>query len=121
MYTNLRAAGYKIILLLCYSTAENRQVATEHRAKVQGFIQATSKNLREKALLFPRRFPIYFKYADVVHLYWTDHFLEGSTLVAPFEREQGLQVHNKESFAKFNAQYDKEREGTDLKPLETYF
>lgn len=121
MYVNLRAANYKIILLLCYSSAESRHEATEHRAKTQDFVQATPQNLREKALLFPRRVPIYFEHADVIHLYWTDHFLQGSTLAATFEREKGLQVLNQDSLAKFTAQYNMEREGTDLAPLETCY
>lgn len=120
IYQKLKENGYKISLLLIYSTDENRSNALQHRTKVQNFVQNTLEDSIKKGKLFAERLPVYFQYADEMNIYWIDHFLESQTLAATLKRGQSMTVHNAEAMKKFTDQYDKDRAGKDLKPLQAY-
>ncbi len=122
LYKKLKENGYKIVLLLCYSTEEERIRALQHRFKNQSFIQIIDpQDIINKGKIFPERFPIYFQYADEIELYWIDNFLEGAMLAARLERGKGMTTYNAEAMQKFSQKYDKDRKDkTHLLPLSTF-
>lgn len=84
-YKILKSQGYQIELVLCGSKDQNRVASLDHRAKEQGFIQIAEKDIMDKGRMFYERMPIYFQYADVLHIYWTEDFKKGSIKVATFD------------------------------------
>lgn len=121
LYQKLTGNGYKIILLLCYASDEHRVNAVMHRAKNQNFVQTSAEDTIQKGKLFPERFPIYFKYADEMQLYWTDPSnLEHSTLAATLRAGKGMVIHDENAMKKFTAQYNLDSQGKEWKALESY-
>lgn len=119
LYKKLKENGYKIKLLLCGSSDQNRVNAINHRSKVQGFCQVAKQDVIDKGKWFFERLPIYFKYADELDLFWTDNFLHGSSLVATYNKTTGLKAFDQEGMNKFKKAYDEARkesmpEFTDL-------
>ncbi len=148
IYKNLKQKGYKIVLLLCYSTDENRVLALQHRTEVLGFYRLVPEEIVSKGKVFPERFPIYFKYADEIQFYWVDNFLKGETLAATLYKNPGkidkdinpnkelnnndlktvlsrqyknksLNIVNAAAFKKFTDKYGEDSEGRNLISLET--
>lgn len=106
LYKKLKANNYKIILLLCYSTEEERLRALEHRFKNQSFIQILDpQDIINKGKFFPERFPVYFQYADEIELYWVDNFLAGAILAAKLERGKGMTTYDAKALGKFTQKY----------------
>ncbi len=110
IYQKLKVRGRKITLLPCYATDETRVAALKHRAEKQGFCQVDAQDIINKGKMFSERLPIYFKYADVLHLYWRDHFDADGIRAATYEKGKPLVVHNEEAFQKFKDQYDHDRQ-----------
>lgn len=108
IYKKLKMNNYKIILLLCYSNDEARINTIYYRLKNQGFIQSTYEDLINKGKFFPECFPIYFKYADEIKLYWTEDFIKGSINAATYTKKLGLLIHDKEALNSFIKKYDKD-------------
>jgi hypothetical protein len=107
LYKKIKQRNYKIVLLLCYATDETRVAANAQR---QGFFfQATPEDTINKGKMFPERFPIYFKYADEIHIYWTDDFLNGSKHAATYNKNQGFVIYNSEAMNNFIKKYDDDR------------
>lgn len=72
LYEKIKARGYHIKLLLCYSHDETRKQRIESRETEQGFVQSDLGDVIEKEKMFPERFDDYFKYADELVFYWND-------------------------------------------------
>jgi hypothetical protein len=94
-YQSLKTKGYKIVLLLCASSDQNRQEACEHRQKTQCFVQNDPKDTVEKGKMFFQNFPTYFKSADEIQLYWVNKFSDGWEQVGSFTQKVGLKVLHK--------------------------
>lgn len=92
LYKKLQAKGYKIMLLVCMSSPENRLEAVKNREEHQGFVQSTPTDFVEKQAAVLKNFPIYFKYADDIKLYWVEDFKQGSILVGTYTQAGGLKV-----------------------------
>ncbi len=117
LYQALKRNKYKIILLLCNSTDENRINSLKHRAKVQCFCQTDPVDVVKKGKMFPERFSTYFEYADELHFYWIDDFLKGAVLAAVLQKGV-LTIYDAEAMEKFTQKYDQDRQGTELKSLQ---
>jgi len=115
-YKKLKKQGYRIVLVLCGSTDENRKNSLEFREKELKFYQSNFDDYVDKGKLFYQRFPIYFKYADEIHFFWTEEFRKGSEEVAILDRETGFKVINQKSLDKFIAEYRGNSKG--LPPFE---
>jgi hypothetical protein len=77
LYTYLKAAGYRIVLLLCYNHEETRKKLNDNREREQAFVKVTADDMIKKGEDFSRRFDIYFKYADEILFYWNDKVEHG--------------------------------------------
>lgn len=119
LYKNLKIKDYKIVLLLCYSSDENRMNALKHRTEVIGSYRLVPEEIVSKGKIFPERFPIYFKYADEIQLYWIDNFLNGEILAATLNKNsKSIIIHNEKAMEKFRSKYNEDRIGKSLEPLE---
>lgn len=118
LYKNLKKEGYKIILLLCDTTDENRQASIRHREKAQGFYQVTPEDSGTKSAAFYDRFPGSFEYADELYFYWTEDFRKGSIQAARFNKMEGLKVLNTGAYNRFKDKYDNARRTKPLPPFE---
>ena len=107
-YKDLKEKGYKIYLIFCASTDDNRVKAIENRETVQYLVQSTPEDARNKADTIYRRFQDYFDVADQVDIYWTDVFAQGSTLAATFENKK-LTIQDQDAFARFERDYNERR------------
>jgi hypothetical protein len=118
LYKTLKDNNYKITLLLCGSTIENQRASIEHRLKNQALIQSSTEDLESKYGNFFDMLPTYVEWADTLHLYWTQDFVQGSTKIATYARKDGLIKHH-DDFAKFEAAYEKHRaaKNPSLPPL----
>jgi hypothetical protein len=106
-YQKLKKRGYRITLLLCFSPPENCARAIRYRNTRQGFVQSTGEDLKEKARMFYERIPVYLKYSDEVHLYYTGRFWkEPSAHVATYTREKGLKISNTKGLGHIKRLYD---------------
>ncbi|MBX9702838.1 MAG: zeta toxin family protein, partial [Silvanigrellaceae bacterium] len=105
-YQTLKKKGYKITLLLCASSYENRLNAIKHREDVQKFVQATPEDVMNKVNLFYKNFPVYFDFADEIHMFWTDKFSEGSKEVALFAKNSKIKILDESDFEKFKNSYE---------------
>lgn len=88
-YTELKKAGYKIILLLCYAENDTRLHLNSIRETQQGFVKITSEDMINKEVLFPKRFDLYFEFADEIHFFWNNS-LEHQRLPTPCAHYQKL-------------------------------
>jgi hypothetical protein len=68
--------------------------------------------------MFPERFPVYFKNADKIRLYWADDIKSGSQEVARIENGN-LTIYDKDDYDKFVLQYSLDREKSE-KDLPTW-
>lgn len=118
LYKKLKEKGYKIVLLLCNTTDEDRIAALQHRVKDQCFCQVDPEDVVNKGKAYPERFVDYFTYGDEIYLYWIGDFQKGATLAASLERGKKMQVYDQKALEKVIAQYDQGREGKDLQPLQ---
>ncbi|MEI8320414.1 MAG: zeta toxin family protein [Alphaproteobacteria bacterium] len=107
LYEKLKTESYRIELLLCDTTDENRIAYIANREKT--FYQSTPEDAVEKAKAFYERMPVYFKYADTIKFFWTDDFNKGSVQWGNWDRKDGLNIMNKEAFEKFVDRYEKYR------------
>jgi predicted ABC-type ATPase len=110
LYKKLKANGYKIILLLCCTTDENRVKANEHRAQEQNLVQVDAQDIINKGKMFPERFDVYFRYADEMELYWVDNFKDGSIRAATLHKGQKPVIHDQSAFNKLRDFYENARE-----------
>lgn len=120
-FKNLKNKSYKIVLLLCYSTDENRVNALNNRAEKQFFLQVDPDDIVKKGKMFPERFKDYFQYADEIHFYWTDKFNEGSKHAASLVRNSDIKIHDAAAMEKFTQQYEHDRNAlnkNEIFPLE---
>lgn len=108
-FDKLKQRKYKIVLLLCYAPDQTRIQALEHRAQTHAFVQSSSEDAINKGKMFVERFPVYFKYADEIRMYWTQDFLKGSTHAATYSQETGLVTHDHDTMNKFIAKYEADR------------
>lgn len=106
LYEKLKQKKYKIILLFCGSPLENREKARIHRTKNQGFFQATKEDTINKDKGFYENFPKYFKYADEIHFFWTEHFSDSPPEVAVHTRKDGLKIFDEKEMDKFKKDYE---------------
>lgn len=109
LYEKLKSKNYKIILLLCGSTDENRLASLHYRAEKLAFVQNSDEDTISKGKAFPERFPIYFKYADEIIFYWTEDFSRGNVKAATLTKENGLIIHDEAAYKNFGLQYGKDR------------
>jgi predicted ABC-type ATPase len=107
-YQTLKKQGYKIHLVLCYAPNEARGASIEHRVKTQSNYQSTPEDAIAKGKMFAERFPVYFKYADTLRLYWTCHFSTGSKEVARLEKGK-LIIKDEAGYQMFVKQYEEDR------------
>ena len=85
------------------------------------FVQNSDEDTVSKGKMFWERFPIYFKYADELHLFWTKNFKEGSIKAATIDRSKGLVVLDKGAYEAFVKQYEGARaENKELLPFESF-
>jgi hypothetical protein len=77
LYKKIKLRNYNIHLLLCYSPDHIRKEAIEKREKEQAFVQVDAKEVISKGQDFPKRFDIYFAYADKIAFYWNDKLEHG--------------------------------------------
>lgn len=117
LYEKLKQKKYKIILLLCASTNENRLKAIEYRTTVQGFYQCAPEDIMSKSKMFLENFPIYFKYADEIHIFWTENFLDGSKEIAIAKKGETLKVIDQELLDKLKKDYEDVRRNNLALPL----
>lgn len=108
LYDTLKTQNYKIVLLLCGSTDENRIASLRHRAKEMAFIQNSDEDTISKGKAFPERFPIYFKKADEIIFYWTSDFSRGNVKAATLTKKDGLITHDEAAYKNFGLQYGEE-------------
>ena len=121
LYERLKKKGYKIILLLCGSTDQNRLNAGRHRAQTRFFIQSSDADVINKGKMFPERFPVYFHYADEIHFYWTEDFQKGSVEAASFDKTNGLRIENQQAYESFVSNYEQARqENKELAPFASF-
>lgn len=104
-YQDLKQKGYKIYLVFCASSDENRVKAIENRENVQHLVQSTPEDARNKADAVYRRFGDYFAAADKVDIYWTDTFSQGSTLAATYV-DKKLTIQDQDAFDHFVKDYN---------------
>lgn len=104
LYQKLKAKGYKIHLLLCDTTNENRIASIKHREKV--FYQSTPQDALKKTSDFYERLPVYFQYADHIWFYWTDDFKKGSILCGTWTPDEGLIPQDPKALEKFIGRYN---------------
>ncbi|MCE3230748.1 MAG: Zeta toxin [Alphaproteobacteria bacterium] len=108
LYGNLKAKNYRIMLLLCGSTDQNR-INAIHNRSMQGFVQNAEEDTINKGKIFWERFPIYFQYADEIVIYWTEDFAKGSVKAATFDPKGGVVILNPQAYERFVNQYEQER------------
>lgn len=72
LYQRIKARGYRITLLLCYSNDETKIQSIANREREQGFVQCDPNDVVEKGKMFPERFDVYFQYANELFFYWND-------------------------------------------------
>ncbi len=91
LYQRIKARGYRITLLLCYSNDETRRQCIANREKAQGFVQCDPGDVVEKGKMFPERFDVYFQYADELFFFWNDELTHGQLPkpCAKFEKING--------------------------------
>jgi len=77
LYNQIKSLNYRISFLLCYSPEKTRIQAIETREKEQAFVQIESKDIESKGIDFPKRFDIYFKYADEITFFWNEKLEHG--------------------------------------------
>lgn len=121
LYKNLKDKSYKIILLLSYSTDENRVNALTHRAEKQNFCQVDPDDIVKKGKMFPERFKDYFQYADEIHFYWTEKFDKGSIYAASLVKGAPIKIYDAAAMEKFKQQYEHDRKALnreEILPLE---
>ncbi len=107
-FGKLKNRNYKIILLLCGSSEENRLKAMEYKEKHQYFVQATPEELITKGRRFFDNFPAYFQLADEIQFYWTEDFFKGGVKVGDYSRKNGLKWSH-EYYKKFVDSYESYR------------
>jgi predicted ABC-type ATPase len=108
LYQTLKKHGYTIHLVLCYAPHQARGASIDHRVKTQANYQSTPEDAIAKGKMFAERFPVYFKYADTLRLYWTCHFSTGSKEVARLEKGK-LTIKDEEGYQMFVKQYEEDR------------
>lgn len=120
LYTRLKEKKYKIIILLCGSTDQNRINALRTRAATQEFVQSSDEDTVTKGKVFWERLPVYFKYADEIHIFWTQKFNKGSIKAATFDKIKGLIILDPKAYKRFMRQYELARQDKkELVPFET--
>jgi hypothetical protein len=120
LYERLKERKYKIILLLCGSTDQNRINALRTRAETQGFVQSSDEDTINKGKAFWERLPVYFQYADEIQIYWTQDFKQGNIKAATFDRVKGLKILDQKAFDSFVKQYELARsEKKELVPFKS--
>ncbi len=119
LYQKLKGRGYKIILLLCGSTDENRQRAVENRKVKQGVVQSTNEDVKNKGKMFFENLPIYFKFADEIKLFWVDDFSLGWVMVGEYSKDSGFKKTD-QSFDKFKNAYEEFRKENVSKNLPSF-
>lgn len=117
LYEKLKKNGYTITLLLCASSDDNRFNAIDMRAKEQGFIQSSKEDVVKKGEGFFDTMPLYFKWADQLHLYWVDHFKKGFVVAATYTPSKGISVANEKAFSSFKGHYEGYRANNPHKKL----
>lgn len=75
LYQRIKALGYRVVLLLCYSHDETRKKTIIRREQEQAFVQTDPNDVISKGINFPKRFDVYFNYADEIHFYWNDELV----------------------------------------------
>lgn len=110
LYQKIKAQGYQIHLLLCYSPDELRQTSIAKRETEQGFVQTDPKEVISKGADFPKRFNIYFDYADQMTFYWNDELVHRQlpTPCATFTKTDAgpiLEVLNEKDWHQFCHKY----------------
>ncbi len=115
LYKTLKENGYRIELVLCSAQDKLRLGAVEHRSKTQANYQSTPEDVINKGKMFPERFPVYFKNADKIRLYWADNLESGSKEVARIENGK-VQIFDQDDYDKFVLKYklDCAQSGKDL-------
>lgn len=120
LYEKVKALGYRITLLLCYSQDETRKRAVERREREQAFVQTDPREVISKGSDFPRRFDIYFEYANEIFFYWNNELDHGQlpTPCARFvknENDSSLTVINQTDWNHFCNKYLEDCKQYDIK------
>jgi len=108
-YKKLKARGYRITLLLCSSSEENRLKAIAHREAEQCIVQSTHEDIVQKGQIFFENLPIYFRYADEIRFFWIEDFSQGWIEVGNYSKNNGLKKHHRD-FEKFKSAYESFRQ-----------
>ncbi|HEY5236067.1 MAG TPA: zeta toxin family protein [Rhabdochlamydiaceae bacterium] len=86
----LKAEGYHITLVLCYSEDEIRTEAIEYRNNEQRFYQSTPEDAVAKGKSFTEKLSVYFQYADTLHLYWSDDLMAEERISVIFDKGETI-------------------------------
>jgi len=78
----LKAEGYHITLVLCYSEDDLRTEAVQYKQDEQKSYPSPLGD----AKIFPEKMSTYFQYADTLYLYWSDDLLSEERLAAIFDK-----------------------------------
>lgn len=106
--SNVKNAGYSIILLLCSCEDSFVAQAIDYRNNEQKFYQSTPEDILSKRKLFAQRMPIYFLWADELYIYWSDDLFTPERLAAVIKENQ-LQVIDADALENFKKKYEKDR------------
>ncbi|MEM8833011.1 MAG: zeta toxin family protein [Pseudomonadota bacterium] len=104
LLNSIKGEGYDITLLLCDAPDDVRAAGQEFRSSVQGYYQATPEDIRNKGWDFPQRMEDYFKYGDILEVFWTDSFDSETEHAATFDKGE-LTVHSNGAFSRFINNY----------------
>ena len=104
----MKDEGYYITLALCSCEDRVRFDAIQYRNEVQGFYQTDPHDVVKKGLLFPKKVPFYFEYADELRLFWSEGFDAKEKLAALFS-QKGIKILDQEAYDHFVDKYERDR------------
>ena len=84
----LKADGYQITLVLCYSEEDLRSEAIQYKQEEQKSCPSPLGNGK----IFPEKMSLYFQYADTLYLYWSDDLLSEERLAAIFDKGEMILI-----------------------------
>lgn len=123
LFKTIKASGYELTLLLCGASDATRVEAIRHRNTDQRFYQSSPEDIADKGILFAERMDLYFKYADTLEIFWSDHHLAPITHAATIKNGV-LTVINQSALDAFIKQYESHRsmlnlQGKNINPWQT--
>ncbi len=95
-------------LLLCSAPMSVRIETAKKRVEEQADYHGIGKDLIEKSILFPQRFPLYFELADNLTLFWRNSVQNDAITAATYSMGEKICV-DKEAFDQFWEDYASQR------------